>query len=59
MKVVYVHASKYGNGARVADEFRSRMANHDIAVETHHVDEVEPEAIAPADVGFTTAPFRR
>ena len=43
MKVVYVHASKYGNGARVADEFRSRMANHDIAVETHHVEEVEPE----------------
>ncbi len=29
MKVVYVHASRYGNGARVADEFRSRMANHE------------------------------
>ena len=26
MRIEYVHASKYGNGARVADEFRSRMA---------------------------------
>jgi menaquinone-dependent protoporphyrinogen IX oxidase len=55
---VYVHASKYGNGARVADEFRSRMANHDIAVETHHVDEVEPEAIAPADLYVFSSPGR-
>jgi menaquinone-dependent protoporphyrinogen IX oxidase len=58
MKVVYVHASKYGNGARVADEFRSRMANHDIAVETHHVDEVDPKAIAPADLYVFSSPGR-
>src|SRR5215471_2317615 len=58
MKVVYVHASKYGNGARVADEFRNRMANHDIAVETHHVEEVEPEAIAPADLYVFSSPGR-
>jgi len=58
MKVVYVHASKYGNGARVADEFRSRMAIHDIVVETHHVDEVEPEAIAPADLYVFSSPGR-
>jgi menaquinone-dependent protoporphyrinogen IX oxidase len=58
MKVVYVHASKYGNGARVADEFRSRMANHDIAVETHHVEEVEPEEIATADLYVFSSPGR-
>src|SRR6478736_1410100 len=58
MKVVYVHASKYGNGARVADQFRSRMANHDIAVETHHVQEVEPEAIGPADLYVFSSPGR-
>lgn len=58
MKVVYVHASKYGNGARVADEFRSRMANHDIAVETHHVDEVVPEDIPPADLYVFSSPGR-
>jgi menaquinone-dependent protoporphyrinogen IX oxidase len=58
MKVVYVHASKYGNGARVADEFRSRMANHGIAVETHHVEEVVPGAISPADVYVFSSPGR-
>jgi menaquinone-dependent protoporphyrinogen IX oxidase len=58
MRVVYVHASKYGNGARVADEFRSRMADHDIAVETHHVDEVEPEAIPSADLYVFSSPGR-
>jgi menaquinone-dependent protoporphyrinogen IX oxidase len=58
MKVVYVHASKYGNGARVADEFRSRMANHDIEVETHHVEEVEPEAIGAADLYVFSSPGR-
>lgn len=58
MRVVYVHASKYGNGARVADEFRSRMANHGVAVETHHVEEIEPEAIAPADLYVFSSPGR-
>jgi len=58
MKVAYVHASKYGNGARVADEFRNRMADHDILVETHHVDEVEPEALAPADLYVFSSPGR-
>jgi len=58
MKVVYVHASKYGNGARVADELRSRMANHDITVETHHVDEIKPEAIAAADLYVFSSPGR-
>ena len=58
MKVVYVHASKYGNGARVADEFRSRMAIHDIAVETHHVGELEPEEIPAADLYVFSSPGR-
>jgi menaquinone-dependent protoporphyrinogen IX oxidase len=58
MKILYVHASKYGNGARVADEFRSRMADHGIAVEVHHVDEVEPDAIPPADLYMFSSPGR-
>lgn len=58
MKVFYVHASKYGNGARVADEFRSRMANYGIAVETHHVEEVEPDSIRPADLYVFSSPGR-
>ena len=58
MKIVYVHASKYGNGARVADEFRNRMANHGIQVETHHVEEVEPGAIGSADLYVFSSPGR-
>ena len=42
MRIEYVHASKFGNGARVAEEFRRRMAAHDVTVEVHHVGEVEP-----------------
>src|SRR5262245_29578908 len=58
MKVLYVHASKFGNGARVADEFRSRMANHGVTVEVHHVDEVEPGAIPSADLYVFSSPGR-
>jgi hypothetical protein len=58
MKVLYVHASKFGNGARVADEFRSRMANHRVGVEVHHVGEVEPEAIPAADLYVFSSPGR-
>ncbi len=58
MKILYVHASKYGNGATVADEFRSRMADHGVAVEVHHVDEVMPDAIPPADLYVFSSPGR-
>ncbi|HJX08696.1 MAG TPA: hypothetical protein VJ736_11565 [Actinomycetota bacterium] len=58
MKILYVHASKYGNGARVADEFRNRMANHGVAVEVHHVDEVDPETVVPADLYVFSSPGR-
>jgi len=58
MRSVYVHASKYGNGARVGEEFRGRMTNHGIPVETHHVDEVEPDAIGNADLYVFSSPGR-
>ncbi len=58
MKILYVHASKYGNGARVADEFRSRMADHGIEVETHHVDEMEPALTSAADLYVFSSPGR-
>src|ERR1044072_8510288 len=58
MKILYVHASKYGNGARVAEEFRTQMADHGSAVEVHHVDEVSPKAIPPADLYVFSSPGR-
>jgi hypothetical protein len=58
MRIEYVHASKFGNGAKVAEEFRSRMAAHDVTVEVHHVDEVEPAEIPAADLYVFSSPGR-
>jgi menaquinone-dependent protoporphyrinogen IX oxidase len=50
MKIVYLHASKYGNGAKVAAEFARGMAGRDVDVEVHHVREVSPKEPPPADL---------
>ena len=58
MKIEYFHASKYGNGARVAEEFKSRMADRGVAVEVHHVKDSRPREIPPADLYLFSAPGR-
>jgi menaquinone-dependent protoporphyrinogen IX oxidase len=58
MRIEYVHASKFGNGAKVAEEFRRRMAAHDVTVEVNHVAEVEPSEIPPADLYVFSSPGR-
>ncbi len=58
MRIEYVHASKYGNGAKVADEFRRRMAARDVTVEVHHVADVEPAEMPPADLYVFSSPGR-
>ena len=35
MKIEYLHASKYGNGAAVAAEFKRQMAAKGVAVDVH------------------------
>ncbi len=57
-RIVYVHASKFGNGATCADEFRQRMAARDIDVEVHHVGKVKPKALPPADLYVFSSPGR-
>jgi len=37
MKIEYFHASKYGNGAMVAEEFKRQMAAKEVTVNVHHV----------------------
>ena len=37
MKIEYRHASKYGNGAKVAAEFDRQMAVRGVTVEIHHI----------------------
>ena len=58
MKIEYFHASKYGNGARVAEEFQTQMAAKGVAVNVHHVKDVKPKEILPADLYAFSSPGR-
>ena len=43
MKIEYLHASKYGNGAMVAEEFSKQMAAKGVTVSVHHIREASPK----------------
>lgn len=58
MHIEYVHASKYGNGAMVAEEFRRRMADRGVGVTVHHVRDVPPRELPPADLYLFSSPGR-
>ena len=50
MKIDLYHASKYGNGARVAEEFKRLMVAKGNEVNIHHIGEVSPKDLPPADL---------
>jgi len=58
MKIEYFHASKYGNGARVAEEFRKQMIEKGIAVNIHHVRNAKLDKMPPADLYVFSSPGR-
>lgn len=58
MKIEYFHASKYGNGARVAEEFQRQMAAKGVTVNVHHVKDMKPKEIPPADLYVFSSPGR-
>jgi menaquinone-dependent protoporphyrinogen IX oxidase len=58
MTIEYVHASKYGNGAAVAAEFKQQMAAKGVMVDVHHVREVRPTELSPADLYVFSSPGR-
>ncbi|MBN1938361.1 MAG: hypothetical protein JW843_02165 [Candidatus Aminicenantes bacterium] len=58
MKIEYYHASKYGNGAKVAEEFKRLMAAKGIEVAVHHVRESNPKALPTADLYLFSSPGR-
>jgi len=58
MKIEYFHASKYGNGAKVAEEFKALMAARAITVNVHHVRDAKPEVMPPADLYLFSSPGR-
>ena len=58
MNVEYFHASKYGNGVKVADEFARRMASRGVTVNVHHIKDVSAKALPPADLYLFSSPGR-
>ncbi|MGE5289417.1 MAG: hypothetical protein ACM3ML_19895 [Micromonosporaceae bacterium] len=58
MKIEYFHASKYGNGVMVAEEFSKQMAAQGVTVNVHHIREASPKQLPPADLYLFSSPGR-
>jgi menaquinone-dependent protoporphyrinogen IX oxidase len=58
MKIEYLHASKYGDGAMVAEEFSRRMSARGVTVDIHHIREARPNELPPADLYLFSSPGR-
>ena len=58
MKIEYVHASKFGNGAKVAEKLKGDMASRGVAVTVHHIRDVKPKELPPADLYLFSSPGR-
>ena len=58
MKIVYLHASKFGNGAAVAAEFKQQMADNEVDVDVHHIRDANPTQLLPADLYVFSSPGR-
>lgn len=58
MKIEYFHASKYGNGAKVAEEFEKQMAAKGVVVHVHHIRDVSAKEPPPADLYVFSSPGR-
>lgn len=58
MKIEYLHASKYGNGAMVAQEFSRQMAAKGVTVDVHHIREARPRELPAADLYLFSSPAR-
>jgi flavodoxin len=58
MKIEYFHASKYGNGVKVAEEFKRQLDARGVTVNVHHVKDVKPKEIPPADLYLFSSPGR-
>lgn len=58
MKIEYYHASKYGNGAMVAEEFKKQMAGKGVTVNIHHIRDARPKEMPPANLYLFSSPGR-
>jgi hypothetical protein len=58
MRIEYFHASKYGNGAMVAEEFKKQMATRSVTVNVHRIRDARPKELPPADLYLFSSPGR-
>lgn len=58
MKIEYFHASKFGNGALVAEEFDKQLAAKGVTVGVQHIREARPERLPTADLYVFSSPGR-
>ena len=58
MRIEYYHASKFGNGAMVAEEFKRQMATKGVVVNVHHIRDACPKDMPPADLYLFSSPGR-
>ncbi len=58
MKIELYHASKFGNGAKVAEELRRIMDTKGHQVNVHHIDEVDAKELPSADLYIFGSPTR-
>jgi menaquinone-dependent protoporphyrinogen IX oxidase len=58
MRIEYLHASKFGNGATVAAEFKEQMAARGAVVDVHHIRELSPTELPRGDLYVFSSPGR-
>ena len=58
MNIAYYHASKFGNGAMVAEEFKKIMADRGITVSVQHIRDADPKDLPQADLYVFSSPGR-
>ena len=58
MNIEYFHASRFGNGAKVAEEFRRQAALLGATVNVHHIRDADPKKLDSADLYVFSSPGR-
>jgi hypothetical protein len=58
MNIAYYHASKFGNGAMVAGEFKKIMAARGVTVSVEHIRDANPKDLPAADLYVFSSPGR-
>ena len=58
MNIAYYHASKFGNGAMVAEEFKKIMAARGVTVSVQHIRDANPQDLPRADLYVFSSPGR-